>query len=157
MLQAVQRAVEPSVVCRLYAGSARLHKILRIKVRAIRIGRSRRVHDRQVTLLPQGLKGGKRRMQAKESIKIKHVSTRNADAGPHGVILRLGMRHHNIQAVSRAPLENHDQPLVARGSLRRAPCSPSEKAWHRRGADHGERAVAKKNSTSNGHKVVVEK
>src|SRR5712691_4332229 len=90
-------------------------------------------------------------MQAEESIEIKHIFARNIDAGPHGVILRLRMRHHNVQSVSRAALEDDDQAFVARARLRHAPCGTSKKARHRRRTDDGQRAVAQKDATSKCH------
>src|SRR5712691_1341664 len=92
-------------------------------------------------------------MQAEESIEIKHIFARNIDAGPHGVILRLRMRHHNVQSVSRAALEDDDQAFVARARLRHAPCGTSKKARHRRRTDDGEGAVAQKDATSKCHKI----
>src|SRR5580700_853699 len=92
-------------------------------------------------------------MQPEKSIKIEHSLARNIDARPHGVILRFAIRHHNIQTISRAALEDNDQPLGACTRLGRTHGSASQKARHRRRANHGKRAVAKKNSTSNGHKT----
>ena len=90
-------------------------------------------------------------MQPEESIEIKHSLARNIDAGPHRVILRFTVRHHNVQPIGRPALKNHDQPLGARTGLRRAHGRTSQKARHRRRPDDGQRAVAKKNATGNGH------
>ena len=90
--QVVQRAVEPSIFGGLHAGSAGLHEILRIEVRAAGVGRSGGVHNRQLTLLPQRLERRERRMQPEEAIEIEHRLARNVDARPHGVILRLARK-----------------------------------------------------------------
>ena len=90
-------------------------------------------------------------MQPEESIQIKHGLAWNIYARPHRVILRLTVRHHNVQPVGRPALKNHDQPLGAGTRLSRAHGCTSEKAGYRRRADDGERTVAKKNPTSNGH------
>src|ERR1022692_1096372 len=156
LLRVAQRAVQPSVVRGLYPRRAGFHEVLCIEVGTVGVGRSGRMHNRQLTLLPQRLERRQRRMQPKESIKIEHSLARNVDARPHGVILRLGMRNHDVQTVGRAALEDHNQPLVARTRLSRTPCGASKKTWHRRGADDSESAVTKKDATSNGHKVSVE-
>ncbi len=90
-------------------------------------------------------------MQPEESIEIKHSLARNIDAGPHRAILRFTVRHHNVQPVRRPALKNHDQPPGARTRLTRAHGRASQKARHRSRAHHGQRAIAKKNATSNGH------
>jgi hypothetical protein len=64
-------------------------------------------------LLPQRLKGRERRMQAEEAVEIEHRLARNVDGGPHGVILRLGVRDDDVQSVGRAALEDDDQALGA--------------------------------------------
>ena len=40
---------------------------------------------------------------------------RNRDGGPHLVVALLAVRHHDVQAVGRAALEDGDQNLLARG------------------------------------------
>ena len=109
----MKRAVEPAVVGGLQAGSARLHEILRVEVRAGGIGRSRGVHNGQVPLLPKRLEWRERRMQAKESVEIDHRLARDVDARTHGVILRFTVRNYDVQPVRRATLEDHDEPVVA--------------------------------------------
>ena len=61
-----------------------------------------------MSLLPERLEGRKRRMQAEEAIEIDDRLSGNVDAGPHRVILRLGMRHDNVQAVGCAALKDYD-------------------------------------------------
>ena len=51
-------------------------------------------------------------MQAEEAVEIDHRIARNIDAGPHGVITLLAVRHHDIQSISRAALENDDKRLL---------------------------------------------
>ncbi len=77
------------------------------------IGRSGGMHDGEMPLLPERLKRRQRRMQAEEAVEIEHGLARNIDAGPHGVVLRLAVRNHDVQAVGRAALKNYDQTLVA--------------------------------------------
>ena len=109
----------------------------------------------RLTLLPERLERRERRMQAEEAIEIDYGLARNVDAGPHRVILRLGVRHHDIQTVGGAALKDHDQPLGARARLSRAHSGASEKTRHRGRADDGKRAVAKKYATSDGHKKAL--
>ena len=58
------------------------------------------------------------------------------------------MRHHDVQAVGRAALEDGDQNLLARaggvGGVQGA-LQPQGRGAH---ADHGEGGIAKKESTS---------
>src|SRR5580700_3375745 len=91
-------------------------------------------------------------MQAEESIEINHGLAWNVDAGPHGVILRLGVGNNNIQPVGRATLEDHDQALAACARFSRAPRGASQKTWHCGRSDDGECAVTKKNASSDRHK-----
>jgi hypothetical protein len=91
-------------------------------------------------------------MQAEEAVEIEHRFPRDIDARPHGLVLRLGVRHDNIQTVGGAALKNYDEALGARAGLSRAKRGASQKAGHRRGSDHGEGAIAKKYATSDWHK-----
>src|SRR5208337_1833884 len=91
-------------------------------------------------------------MQPKETIEVEHRFARNVDAGPHGVVLGLGVRDHDIQTIGCAALKDHDKALVTRARLNRAHGCASQKAWHRSSADDCEGAVAKENATSDGHK-----
>jgi len=43
--QVAERAVEPSIVGGLHAGSTAFHEILRVEMRARGVGRSRGMHD----------------------------------------------------------------------------------------------------------------
>src|ERR1700689_513862 len=110
------------------------------------------MHNRELALLPQRLERRKRRMQPEEAVEIEHRFAWNIDARPHRVILRLGIRHHDVETVRRAPLKNDHQALIARPRLSRAPRGTREKAGYRRRAHNGERAVPKKNPTCDRHK-----
>src|SRR5271169_1186596 len=92
-------------------------------------------------------------MQSKESVKIEHRLARNVDARTHRVILRLAIRHHNIQTVGRPALEDDDQALGARTWFSRAHSGASKKTRHSRRPNDSQRTVAKKNPTCNGHKT----
>ena len=50
--QRVQRAIQPAVFSGFDARRAGLHEILRIEVRTARVGRTGRMHDRQMALVP---------------------------------------------------------------------------------------------------------
>src|SRR5580658_41083 len=91
-------------------------------------------------------------MQPEKSIQIEHRLARNINARPHRVILRLAIRHANIQTISRPARKDHDQAFSAHTRFNRAHGSASQKARHGHSTDHGESAVTKKNPTSNGHK-----
>jgi len=102
-------------------------------------------------LLPERLKRRERGMQSEKSIEIDHGLPRNVNAGPHRVILRLGVRHNDIQSISGAALENDDEPFGAASVLSRAKRSPGKKAWHGSRPNDGERAVAKKYAACDRH------
>ena len=109
------------------------------------------MHDRKMTLLPKRLKCRERRMQPEEAVKIEHRLARNVDAGPHGVVLRLGMRNDDVEAIGGATLKDHDQTLRARAGFDSSEGGPGQEARNRGSTDNGESTVAKKNSTRNGH------
>ena len=76
------------------------------------------MHNRQMFLVPQRLECRHCGMQSKEPIKVNGAFLAvarawNGDAGTHGVISLLTMRNHNIQPVSRAALEEYDEPFLA--------------------------------------------
>src|SRR5579863_4547230 len=152
MRKVAQRAVEPSIFCGFYSRSAGLHKILRIEVRTAGVGRSGSVHNCKLTLIPKWLERRQGRMQPEESVEIENGTARNVDAGPQRVILRFTVRHYDVETVSRTPLKNHYQALVACARVRGSPCGASKEAGHSGRADDRERAITKKDSTCDGHK-----
>src|SRR5207248_9879064 len=90
-------------------------------------------------------------MQSEEAVQIEHRLAGNINAGPHRVILRLAVRHNNVQSIRGASLEDNDQAFGAPGSFDRAICRAGQKTWNGCGADNGKCAVAKENSTRDGH------
>src|SRR6266700_3583805 len=120
-------------------------------MRARGVGRSGGVDDGQVSLLPKRLKCRQRRMQPEESIEVEHRLARDIDAGPHGIILRLGIRDDDVEPIRGTALKNYDQPLTAPSSLDGTVRSAGQKARHGGSADDGERAVAQKDATRDGH------
>src|ERR1041384_6833568 len=92
-------------------------------------------------------------MEPEEAIKIKHALPRNGDAGAHVVIRLLAMRDHNVQSVSSAALEEHDQALCARSSSLSGIHRACKKTWHHAGANNGQSAILQKNSASDRHGV----
>src|SRR6266568_5145297 len=109
------------------------------------------MNDRKMSLLPERLKCRQRRMQPEEAIEIEHRLAPDVDAGPHRIVLRLGMRDDDVQPIRSAALKNHDEPLGAPASLDGAVSSAGEKTRHGGSADNGERAVAQEDATRNGH------
>ena len=105
------RLSQPSSVA-LHAGRAGFHVILRIEVRARRVGRSGGVHDREMPLVPQRLERRHAGCSPKKPSRSITVA-RNVDARPHRVVRRLAVRDDDVEAVGRAALEDYDQPLVA--------------------------------------------
>src|ERR1700733_2203381 len=90
-------------------------------------------------------------MQSKKSIEIEHRLLWNIDAWPHGIVLRLGVRHYDVQSVGGAALKNDHQPLGACSGLSSPESRARQKTGYRRRADNGKRAIAKKNTARNRH------
>ncbi len=146
--QVVQRTIEPSIFGHFHAGRAGFHEILRIEMRARRVGRSGSVNNGEMALLPQRLKRRQRGMQSEEPIEIDHRFARNVDAGPHRIILRLTVRDYDVEPVSRASLEDDYETLAARG-FDRSERGAGQKAGHGSRPHDGERALANENAASN--------
>src|ERR1700722_6340345 len=92
-------------------------------------------------------------MEAKKTIEINDRAPWDVDGWPHGVIGLLAVWNHDIEAVSRAPLKDDYQPLVADSSVDRGKCRARQKTWDRGGTDNRKSAVAQKYSASDGHKT----
>src|ERR1700733_8345134 len=149
----MDRAIEPSIFRDLHARRTGLHEILRVEVRARRVGRPSRVHNRQMPLLPERLKRCEGWMQSEESVEINDRLPRDVDAGPHRVILRFGVGHNDVQSMGGAAVEKHTEPLGSPAILNRAKGRSSKKTWHGGRPDNGEGAVAKKNAACDRHKT----
>ena len=65
-----QRAIHPAILRGLAAGRAGLHVVLRVEVRARRVGRTDGIDDREMLLVEQRLERRERRMQAEEAVEI---------------------------------------------------------------------------------------
>ena len=68
------RFIQPSCVA-FRPGRAGLHVVLRVEVRARRIGRADRVDDRQVLRVEERLQRRERRMQAEEAVEVDRRSS----------------------------------------------------------------------------------
>src|SRR5262249_817482 len=132
-------------------GSAGFHEILRIEMRARRVGRTGGVNDRQLTLLPERLKRREGRVQAEEAIEIDDGFSGNVDAGPHPVVLGLAVRNDDVQAVGGCTLEDDQQTLRMRPGFGGSERCAGKKARDGGGADHSEGTVADENAASDRH------
>src|SRR5580700_4213442 len=147
----MQRAVEPAVGGGFQAGCARFHEILRVEMRARRVGRTGGVHDRQMMLIPEWLQRGHRGMQAEETVEVEDILARDVDGGAHIVIRPLAMRHHDVQPVGSAALKDDNQAFGPCSRLRRTIRCARQKTRDCGGADNSQSAVAKKYATCDGH------
>ena len=130
-----QRAVHPAAVGGLQPGRAGFHVVLRVEMRARGVGRAGRVDDRQVPLVEQRLERRERRDAGRRSHPDRwphpracrgRGGPRNGDGGAQIVVRLLAVRHHDVQSVGGAALENGDQNLLARRRRvrrRRAPAA----------------------------------
>ena len=96
-----------------------------------------------MTLLPQGLECAEGRMQAKKAVEIEDFAVRNIDAGPHGVVLRLGMWNDDVESVGGSTLENYNEAFGAGAAFHCTECSSSQKAGNGSSTDDCQRTVAK--------------
>jgi hypothetical protein len=110
------------------------------------------VYDRQLALIPQWLEGRQGRVQSEKSIEINDRIARNIDGWPHRIICLLGVRDHDVQSVSSAALEDHDQPLVLDAEGLGSIGGTSKKSGNSRCADYRDSTIAKKYATSDWHK-----
>src|SRR5271169_1254974 len=92
-------------------------------------------------------------MQSEPAVEIEHRLAGNVDAGPHRVVLRLGVRDNDVQPIGGAALKDHDQALRAATVFDGAKSGASQKTRNGRRADHGHSAVAKEYAASDGHKL----
>ena len=90
-------------------------------------------------------------MKTEKSIEIDDRVARDVDGRTHGVVSRLAVRDHDVQAVGRAPLEDDHQAFVARAAVDCRKCRASQEPGDSSRADHRESTVAKKYSASDGH------
>ncbi len=149
-----QRAIHPAILRRLQARRARFHVVLRVEMRSRRVGRAHRVHNRQVLLIEERLERSERRVQSEETVQIdrrailfRGVVRRPRDGNRRAevVVGLFAVRHHHVQSVGRAALEDRDQDLLAcAGSLARIQ-SALEPQGRRAHTDHGEGGISKKN------------
>ena len=116
------RFIQPSCV-RLAAGRAGFHVVLRVEVRARRVGRTDRIDNRQMLLVEQRLERRERGMQSEEAVQVDRGvvvlawvagGPRDRDGRAQVVVGLLAVRHHDVQAVGRAALEDRDQNFLAR-------------------------------------------
>src|SRR5690348_1499719 len=94
-------------------------------MRARRIGRADGLHDGEFFALKQLREWLQARMQTEKSVEINRgillaaFWLRNGDRGAQAVVIRLGERYDDVQAVHRAALEEHHEFLfVWRGRFR---------------------------------------
>src|SRR5579871_1821497 len=111
------------------------------------------MHDGEMAGGIDGLQRSERGMQAEETIEIDNCvlrigggRTRNRNRGPHGVVARFTVRNHDIQAISRATLEDSDQDLLS--PCRSVGCVECalKPQWSGAHADHGQACISQKNS-----------
>ena len=116
----LQRAVEPAVVGGFHAGRAGLHEILRVEMRARGIGRADGLHDGELAVLEKRCSGcrlGCRPKNPSRSMAASAPPRRGsgiAMVGRKAIVVRLGERHDDVQAVHRAALEEHDHLFLVR-------------------------------------------
>src|SRR5262249_25523496 len=104
-------------------------------------------------LVPQRLERTHGGMQSKETVQVNNVLAGNGDRWPAAVVRLLGVWHHDVQAVSRAALEQHHKALArgAPGGGLRGINRARKKTGNHAGAYDRQRAMLQENSASDCH------
>src|SRR6266567_2183102 len=114
------------------------------------------MHNRQMPLVVQRLESGQRRMQPEESVEIHHLLLGNRNAWSHRVVILLAVRHHNVESIGRAALEDHHQPAIRRQRALRHPtlCNHGahQELRNSRCSGQRQRALVKKEAAIDLHK-----
>ena len=138
-----QRAIQPSIAGRLAARRAGFHIILRVEVRAGRVGGADGFDNGELLRIVNRLQGRKGRVQTEHAVQVdggfgSAVGTRDGDRRPHFVIALFAVRDDDVQTVHSPTLEDRDQNFLAR--RRRVRCIERPGKPRRRGADadHGQ-------------------
>ena len=131
----LQIAIQPAVARALHAGRGRLHVVLRVEVGARGIGRARGVHHRQMTRLPPRRKRRHARVQPEEPVEVEGSATparaRDRDGGSRRVVAGIAVRHHHVESIHGAPLEDRDEQLLARACGRHGARQERRRKAHR--------------------------
>jgi hypothetical protein len=144
-----KRAIQPAIGGRFQAGCSRFHVILRVEVGARGVGRSGGMDDGELLAIPQRLQRRERRVQAEEAIEIDAESPAglgHRDGGAQVVIALFAVRHHDVQSIGGAALEDGDEYFFAAARRVVGKSRPLQPEWSGADADHGQRGVTKKNS-----------
>ena len=104
------------------------------------------MHHGKMPLVVERPEGCKRGMQAEETVQVEYLVCRDCDAGAHGVVIRLPVGNHNVQAISRAALEDDHQP-PARVDCGFRHHGTNQEAGDGRSAGNCQGAVAKEESS----------
>ena len=148
--QRIEGTIEPAARESVGPQRAALEHVLTVEVRALAIGARHGVAHQELARRIALVQKGELRVQPEKAIEVDHRFARNVNAGPHGVIIRLAMRDADVQAISRAALKDHDQPLSCE-ALIRAESRALQKHRHRRRSYCRQRRVAKKYTPSDCH------
>jgi hypothetical protein len=112
--------VGPAVRGGLHARRARLHVILRIEMTAGCVGRPDGVNRGEASGVPERLERRELRMQPEMPVEVHEALTRDGDAGPLLIVLRLAVGDDHAEPVDRAALKQADQGAAGRRGGRAA-------------------------------------
>src|SRR5262245_39232688 len=114
------RARQPAVGRALDPRCAAFHVVLRVEVRARRVGRATRMNDGQRAAPPERHERSERRVQREEAVEVDGalalalLRRLKPDRGPHGGVAGIAVGHHHAEPVHGAALEDRHQHLAAR-------------------------------------------
>ena len=114
------RAGEPAVGRALHAGRPALHVVLRVEVRARRVGRAAGVHDRERAALPERHERCEGRVKREEAVEIRRAlalaapGRLQADRRTHSGVAGISVGHHHAEPVHGSALEDRHEHLAAR-------------------------------------------
>ena len=107
---------QPAAGSAFLAGCAALHVVHRVKVRVRGVGRAAGLHHCKLPGVPNFLERAKRRVQAEKAVELDRAAVgaglANRHAAALGVVVFVAVRHHHIQAIGTAALEDADQHVA---------------------------------------------
>ena len=127
-------AIQPAVDDRLVARRRAVHEVLRIEVRTRRIGAAGGVEEAEIAALVEAQEIAEGGIQAEEAVERQLGARRHLDGRTARVVEGIARRHHGVESVGRAALEDRHQDRIG---ARRARRSQPGREEERRHADGG--------------------
>jgi len=161
----LQSAIQPTIFRGFQSRRARFHEVLRVKVRARRIGVNRRRARWQVGFCETTARAARAGVQSEKSVQVDRRITiqlgvckdkprtpaaalglRNRNGRTQAIVIRFAKRHDDIQSVGCAALEQDDKLPFCSASASLPP--HAAKRGHCAQPNHGHAALLQKNTAA---------